>query len=235
LRMERNTRKEMESLRDICFEIAKRTSTTFLNLGEAGKERVQSNRFGETTLRADWECEEEVLKILKKRGLNIRVISEEHGVVEIGGDEGKLLGILDGIDGTRQYVAEGSEYKSFGTLFGVFSNNDPLYKDCLASCAVEHSTGRIFMAFKGQGCFVIEQGKTRRIKLEGPKEVSSKLRMFGDGKSLYTAQLSPFNVIETSSATQNFLALLSGRGDVVSLYTLKGNFAFINPLKNATL
>lgn len=214
---------ETKRLEGVCMEAANAAAQIFQELGEQGKHEVGTNRFGEPILLADLKCEEAVLNVLKKTGLPMKVICEEHGEVVLGEDEPKYLAVLDGIDGTRQYLSEDSPNRVFGTLLGIFPNTDPRYKEAIASFAMDHSSGRLFMALKGQGTFMLKDGKRERIILQGPFDFNENLKMFGDAESRYTKQLVPYRVVQTNSATQNFIALLNGSADVVSLYTLKGN------------
>lgn len=214
---------ETRRLGGVCMEAAKAAAWIFQDLGEGGKQEVGTNRFGEPILLADLKCEEAVLNVLKKSGLSIKVICEEHGEVVLGEGEPKYLAVLDGIDGTRQYLSEDSPYRVFGTLLGIFANTDPRYNEAVASFAMDHSSGRLFMALKDQGAYMLKDGKREKITLQGPSDFNENLKMFGDAESRYTRQLVPYHVVQTNSAAQNFIALLNGSADVVSLYTLKGN------------
>ena len=214
---------EARWLEGVGMEAANAAAQIFQELGERGKRQVGVNRFGEPVLLADLKCEEVVLNVLKKSGLPIKVICEEHGEVVLGEGEPKYLAVLDGIDGTRQYLSEDNPYRVFGTLLGIFGNTDPKYKEAIASFAMEHSAQKLFIALKHQGTFMLKDGKRERIILQGPSGVSPSLKMFGDAESRYTKQLSSYRVVQTNSAAQNFIALLRGSADVVSLYTLKGN------------
>ena len=68
-------------------------------LGVTGEELVQKNQFGETALKVDIEIEKAIIEVLRKAGIPIRIISEEHGITEIGNNP-IYLGVLDGLDGS---------------------------------------------------------------------------------------------------------------------------------------
>lgn len=84
-----------ERLEQITFDSLRRALLVHDNLGENG-EKLEKNQFGETALKVDIECEKAILDFLKEAGVPIRVISEEHGQVDIT-ENPRYLGILDGI------------------------------------------------------------------------------------------------------------------------------------------
>src|SRR3989344_1184803 len=75
---------------------------THTNLGSRGTDSISKNQFGETALRADIEIEKDIIEILRKSGIPIRIYSEEHGIVDITPNP-SLTGVLDGIDGSAEY------------------------------------------------------------------------------------------------------------------------------------
>ena len=150
--------------------------TVHETLGEKGEESVEKNQFGETTLRIDMEAEEIVLQTLREARIPIRVIAEEHGTVDITSNP-KYLGVLDGLDGTNRYQA-GRGRERYGTMFGVFSSLNPTYSDYLSSGIMEHSTGKLFVANKGAGSFVIEKGEKLPIHASGREHLDAKTRIY---------------------------------------------------------
>ncbi len=129
-------------------------------LGEDGLTVVPSlNQFGEQALKADIETEKAVLEALRKSGLPIRVVSEEHGTTDLSGKP-EFLGILDGIDGTSQY-REGRNKLRYATMLGIAFGADPRYKDYLFSGFMEHSTNRLWIGLRGQGGFLVDSDGNR--------------------------------------------------------------------------
>ncbi len=153
------TMAEVMELQEVVVEALKESAEVHSALGESGKEPIQKNQFGETALRADWEAEETILNYLKQQKVPIRVISEEHGVVEVCKSP-LYLGILDGIDGTNPYKAGNGRY---GTMFGIFKGTDPYYHDYLVSGILEYPSTDILIASKGEGAFVLSSGIRKPI------------------------------------------------------------------------
>jgi len=94
-----------ERFEQITLDGLRRALSVHDNLGESGEELVQKNQFGETALRVDIECEKAILDFLREARVPIRIISEEHGQVDIT-ENPLYLGILDGLDGSNVYKKE---------------------------------------------------------------------------------------------------------------------------------
>lgn len=195
-------------------------------LGVDGEQSVQKNQFGETTLRIDIEAEKAVINTLRKANVPIRVISEEHGITEIGKNP-TYLGILDGLDGSNVYKKERGKGR-YGTMFGIFSNLDPKYDDYIFSGVMEHSTKRLFFASKGKGSFVIIDGKAIPIHCSATSRLDKKTRIYIDeywdiNRETFSAKLQGFNTAFLESSSVHYVDLASGNVDLVLECTRKGN------------
>lgn len=148
-------------------------------LGEDGLAAVPSpNQFGEQALKADVEAEKIVLESLRKSGLPLRVISEEHGITNLT-EKPELLGILDGIDGTSQYK-EGRNRLRYATMLGIALGADPRYKDYLFSGIMEHPTNRLWIGIRGEGSFLVDANGNRT-------QIHTSFRtIFDDSAQIYT-------------------------------------------------
>ncbi len=219
---------EQEKITQICIEAAKEAFRVHQELGEKGKEETTTNQFGERTLLGDWECEEAVIRVLKKHKLKVRLISEEHGDVVIGEGDPKYLAVLDGIDGSFQYKAEESSDRRYGTMFAIFDNTDPKYKDAISSFIMEHPTERLYFAQRGQGAYVIEGEKKKSIKTSNVKNLDSGVRLFVDegyeyNKSTFSTKLQDYKPRCTFASSRYYADVASGHADVVCECTRKGN------------
>lgn len=219
---------EQEKIAQFCIEAAKAAFTIHQELGEKGKEERGTNRFGEMVLLGDWECEEAVLGILRKHELNIRVISEEHGEIIIGKGKPKYLAVLDGIDGSYQYKAGESADRRYGTMFAIFDNNNPKYKDAYVSFIMEYPTGKLYFAQRDKGVFLIEDEKEKSIKTSGIVDLNPDVRIFVDegydyNKSTFSSKFQDFTPKCTFASSRYYADLVSGNADVVCECTRKGN------------
>ncbi len=147
-------------------------------LGRAGIARDRVNRFGENALAGDVACEETVINSLLKSSLRFRVISEEHGTLDLAEDP-EYLAVLDGIDGSAEYVS-GVGARRYGTLLGIFAGTDPTYDDYIACGFMEHSTKRIYFAVKGEGAFLVDPVRTAGIRTSGKTELDMDANIYVD-------------------------------------------------------
>lgn len=169
----RDPLENMPPLGRVLIDALMAAKQTHDQLGQTGTEKIEKNQFGETALRVDIECEDAVLNTFREREIPIRIMSEEHGVVDIT-DSPNLLGILDGLDGSG--VAE-EQYGTgrYATMAAIFEGTNPIYNDYLVAGIMEHSTGRLFMATKGAGAFVIEDGVATPIHTSGKTELDPRI------------------------------------------------------------
>lgn len=202
------------------------------SLDKQGLAVVYKNRFGDTALRGDIECEEAVLNVLEKNSLPIIVHSEEHGVKQVG-NKPKYLGVLDGIDGSAVYKDRFGEGR-YGTMFGIFSKTDPEYKDYLFSGIMEHASGRLFYAAKGKGAFVIESGQTKPIHCRNTEELDPQhVKLYADTEfdKLFhvnvvgdvTEKLPGFDITCLKVSAAYYSSLVNAEVDAVIECTRKGN------------
>lgn len=148
------------------------------SLGEGGRSSVQPNQFGETALVIDIQAEEAVLKTLKQTSSSFQIFSEEHGKFNWGGDPQYTV-MLDGLDGSDEYK-KGRGIRMYGTMASVLRGSDPAYDDYLVSGIMIHSPHpRLFIAVKGNGCFVedVQTGVRTRLRKSAPKEISGQTKI----------------------------------------------------------
>ena len=195
-------------------------------LGVTGEELVQKNQFGETALKVDIEIEKAIIEVLRKAGIPIRIISEEHGITEIGNNP-IYLGVLDGLDGSSVYKKKRGKGR-YGTMLGIFSSLDPKYDDYLFSGVMEHSTRRLFYAIKGKGSFVITDDKHESIHCSDNIKLNEKTRIYVDeyfdiNKKVFSEKLQGFHLTYSDSSATYYVDLASGNVDLVLECTRKGN------------
>lgn len=218
------------------------------SLGAEGVSSMQQNRFGETALVADVRAEEAVLSALTSVGARIKVFSEEHGQIILNGENESgitLLGVLDGLDGSSVYQKERGVGR-YGTMFALFANDNPRYRDYLAAGIMEHSTGRLFLASKGNRLSITDV-RTDEVTYPATRdtsEVSEKLvafvdngkvepenRLFGyfdQNEQIFARPLNKIGVQtqRTGSSAAYYAAVAAGEADMVGEATRKGNLEF---------
>ena len=196
---------------------------------------MAKNKFGETSLRADMEAEDQVISSLRAHKIPIKVVSEEHGVVNMGD---RYLGILDGLDGTSRYVAHmnGDRNARYGTMFAIFEGVDPAYGDFIFSGIMEHPTARMFYAEKGGELLVreVDTGHQYKARSSGMRVFDSKTRLLIDSNPAapYHQFISQDVVSKLPegfthrcmlSSAAHYADIASGKADAVIECTRKGN------------
>ncbi|MEK7079040.1 MAG: inositol monophosphatase family protein [Patescibacteria group bacterium] len=223
---------ELESIANHALHTAHKVHD---DLGISGEELIEKNQFGDTALKIDVEAEEAVIEVFKKMGLPIRIISEEHGVIEIGKNP-QLLGILDGLDGTSQYGKSRGKAR-YGTMFGIFQGLNPLYKDYLYGGIMEHVADILYFGSRGRGSKKITHGtEVSPIQTSTTSELgqSTKLNadLYYDAKygtdyvTSVTQFLTGYSIESFGSSAVHYANLAVGKVDGVIECTRKGNLEF---------
>lgn len=201
------------------------------NLGKKGEEFVQKNQFGEMALKIDIECEKAILDLLKEIKVPIRVLCEEHGQVDIT-KHPRYLGILDGLDGSNVYKKERGRAR-YGTMFGIFNTINPSYRDYLINGVMEHSTKRLFIAFKNGGAFVIKGNKKIPIHSSNKTKLDQNTQIYIDeyfeiNRYMFSNKLQNFKPksrdFSAGSSAVHYVDAASGAVDLVLECTRKKNF-----------
>lgn len=220
-----------KELEKVTIEALQAVFDNYQQLGEKGKQVLKKNQFGQDTIEADWQAEETVLQHLRSIGLPIRVISEEHGIVDIGrelGIESIYTGILDGLDGTKVYQEGSGRY---GTMFTIFQGLNPRYGDYVSCGILEYPSGRILSATNGEGAYLLEGNqktkvKTSRVKGFDPEIIRVEVDAGYEGNTHFAAdrlsEVKHVRVADLSSAIYYF-DLATGAVDMIVVSTRKGN------------
>lgn len=220
------------------------------SLGERGTEEVQKNQFGETAMRADIEAEEVLMELVKSLGIHIKVRSEEHGEVNLNPDElpPKLIAVMDGLDGSGVYEKERGVGR-YGTMFAFLDGSNPRYGDYLAAGIMEHSTGRLALAFKGKGLEVsnlktgetshprtkdaenLEPGSTvfvDSVHVEKDEPLYQHNQYFAKNRETFVEPLTKagFHPVRLGSSAASYVSISLGEAELACESTRKGNLEF---------
>lgn len=225
-----------ERIQAVGLDALKNALKKIRDLGEDGKLKDKINRFGEQALVADYEAEEAVIESLRKAGILARVISEEHGQVDLV-DNPTMLAVLDGIDGTAVYKKD----ERSGTMLAIFSEtrgiiDNFIYDDCIFAGVADIKTGEITHATKGGGAYVINiDGNTVYAHSSSLRRLTNGTKIYIDGgkngmminDEVFTRPLEtiefetrPYN---SGSSAVHYVDLTTGRYDAVLEHTRKGN------------
>ena len=202
-------------------------------LGIFGEETIRKNEFGDTALKVDIEAEEAIINFLKEQNFPIRIVSEEHGTIDLSNNP-LFLGVLDGLDGSSRYKS-GRGINRYGTMFGIFDGINPNYDDYLFSGVFEHSKKRLFYALKNQGSFLVENDVERVIKTSGSKTLDDKTRIYIDEdgtdsqkwfsfmRKEFSYKMKEFKLTCLGASCVYYIDVASGTADLALECTRKGN------------
>ncbi len=205
-------------------------------MGQAGVQKVAGNQFGETSLRADIEAERIILDMMRSHKVPITVMSEEHGRVAMGN---RFTGVLDGLDGTNQYVdlMNGKKTARYGTMFSILEGSNPRYLDFLVGGIVEHPTAMLLLASR-EGSFArdLTTGTKTPLRTSGARRLDASIKIYlnywpgcGPSERAFVGQTYLNMFPDGSSYTclrstaSHFVDFALGKVDVVLEYTRKGN------------
>lgn len=196
-------------------------------LGAAGEEPIWKNQHGEMALQADIEMERAVIDVFRHHHIPIRIVSEEHGVVDVDGPP-QYLGILDGLDGSAVYKKARGKAR-YATMLGIFSNLHPTYEDYVFSGIMEHPTARLFSATKGVGSFVTRLAEEVSVPIHcSNMAVLAKVHGYIDdywdvNRETFGPLKRQFGLTHSGSSAVHYADLACGNADVVLECTRKGN------------
>lgn len=216
---------EIEEIRPILIRAFRSAFEKHAALGECGLEEIRKNQFGDTALRVDIEAEEAVLKSFSQDGIPVRVISEEHGIVDIG--DPKFLAVLDGIDGSALYKKERNRGK-YGTMIGLFQGIDPRYSDYLMGGIMQHATQRVLVGIRERGTFAISGNQEQPIHTSGHVNFDTKTKIYIDeyfeiNRKTFSEPLTGFNTASGLAASLHYADVAEGLADFALECTRKGN------------
>jgi fructose-1,6-bisphosphatase/inositol monophosphatase family enzyme len=224
-------KEEVSKIRRIGNSALKKAFEAVRNLGASGIEEFRKNQYGDVALRGDIEAETAILNVLKESKLQIKVLSEEHGTTVIG-NNALYLGILDGVDGSGVYKKDrlGGRY---GTMFAVYKGTDPTYDDYLYGGIMEHVSGKLYFASKGEESWIIENERKKRLRCSGAVRLDNRSRLYADTNfdevyevcvvSTFIRHLKNCDLKCMRSSAIHYADLSAGNVDGVIEATRKGN------------
>lgn len=202
--------------------------STLENMGDARFARRKQNQFGEIALAADIEAEAVIIKNLRALSAPVRIVSEEHGALDLV-DKPKLLVVIDGLDGSTLYEKNKGDTRA-GTMVAVFDGIDPLYNDYLYCGIIEHKTARLLYATYGEGCRLLElkSGETTEVHSSQTAHLDRNTRMYLDfpypgTDKLFAKILKRFKPMLAESTAAAYLDVATGVADLNLESTRKGN------------
>jgi fructose-1,6-bisphosphatase/inositol monophosphatase family enzyme len=215
----------VDHLRTIVVRALQKAFERHSELGDRGLEEIRKNQFGDTALRMDIEAEEAVLESLSADRIAVRVISEEHGTVDIGTPE--FLAVLDGIDGTALYRKEPNQGK-YGTMLGLYQGTDPQYADYLVGGIMQHATRKLLIGARGRGAFAISKNQEAQIHTSRHSRFDTDSKVYIDeyfemNRKSFSEPLREFNTEYKEASSLYYADVAEGSAVFALECTRKGN------------
>jgi fructose-1,6-bisphosphatase/inositol monophosphatase family enzyme len=201
-------------------------------LRDKGLESIRKNPHGETALLMDIEAEKAVINTFRKAKAPLRIISEEHGQIDLS-DNPQFLAVLDGLDGTSTYKTARGKGR-YATMLGIFSNLNPTYGDYIFSGVIELASKKLYYAIKNKGAFLVVNQKKSLIKCSNKKDLDGSTKIYADfdldkSKNItfihdtYVSKLKGYNLAHLQASSAHYVDLAQGNSDLVLECTRKGN------------
>lgn len=144
------------------FNALASANATRTKLGPKGAELANTtNQWGDRAIHLDIKAEEAVLESLKAAKVPARVVTEEHGIVELCANP-TLTAVLDGIDGSGACQRDFLNGR-YATMLVLFAGTNPTYSDYLCCGVFEHTRRELYLGVKGNGAWRISERGTERI------------------------------------------------------------------------
>ncbi len=201
-------------------------------LGKDGETIVHSNQHGEKALRVDIEAEKAVIEILGKYQFPVKIVSEEHGILELG-ETHQYVALLDGLDGSIEYK-KNRGIGRYGTMLGIFSGINPCYNEYIFCGIMEHSSNTLYCTTKGMGSYRMNKTVTTihcsnqtvlntvdtRIYIDEEYDVAKESTIIYD---TFLSKFSAYHRLRQPSSAAHYIDLANGHADAVLECTRKGN------------
>lgn len=142
---------DIEKLKQVCIKAVKLAHEVVLELDEEGRKPVDTPKDIVTV--CDLKVREKWRHYFPNCGIPIKVFSEESKLDPFPTPDGaRYLGVGDEIDGTFNYHRSRFVFPNC-SIFTIFDSIEPRYKDALVTAVLDHNTGNLWHAIKGQGCY----------------------------------------------------------------------------------
>lgn len=137
-------------------------------MGDKGRDKDVMNQFGEQALRADLVAEQTVVgffcKYVGEKGITLEIRGEETGISVLGDNGEKYFAVLDGLDGSSNYLDPHNW--PYGTMFTIAKGDNPTYKDFEVAGIGLPEENWVLIAIKRSGVFVYDINNQKYIKIK---------------------------------------------------------------------
>jgi fructose-1,6-bisphosphatase/inositol monophosphatase family enzyme len=196
---------------------------------ECGKEEVDNGDPINTATAADVAVSHALLKHFETSKIPAIVHSEESGKKQYGTNPEFLIG-FDDIDGTENWRrSEG--IMPYTTIIFVYDKQKPRFEDALVAAMLEHTSGHMWLAVRGEGCYFKkkEWQNFQRCETSGQQTLSRKtavrldLYAMREDPAVITALVEAAWVKDAGSSGYHLAAVSNGCSDAFVNSACKGH------------
>lgn len=160
---------------------------------------------GDATFKIDEAAEDAVVDFIRKNNLRLAYYTEDAGLREFGSPEATL--IIDPIDGSRGAIA-GFECCVVSVAVADYKP-DPRMGDVRAGCIYEIKDDRAFVALRGRGAWIKENGRDVPVSVRSTQELD---------RASWTAEI-------TARPAASIMEVLS---EAIDASSVRGGFFILN-------
>ncbi|MBI5002816.1 hypothetical protein HZC31_05490 [Candidatus Woesearchaeota archaeon] len=140
-----------ERIKKLCLQGLVIANSTIKNLADAGKEEVDNGDAVNTATSADVAVSHALVDHFRNAQIPAVMYTEELGRQNFSSSPKFLIG-LDDIDGTENWRRSES-VMPYTTIIFVYDNPQPLFRNALVAVMQEHTSGHVWLAVRGEGCY----------------------------------------------------------------------------------
>lgn len=136
---------------------------------------VHHERVTDISTEGDVRVSEKLIDFFQKQCESAILYSEESGRL-VWGDGPQHTIAIDDIDGTMNFY-RGRRFLPHSTIITLFDSPTPTYRDALFAGVLDHISGTLWHAVRGEGCYENE----RRVRTSGQQVLTKKTFVIADG------------------------------------------------------
>lgn len=142
----------MKRLIQVCKDALHKSHEVINTLGDGGIIEVHDEYVTDISTKGDRVISNALIKFFRERKIPAVLYSEESGKIKLT-ENPKYTIVFDDIDGTDNYH-RGRSILPFCTIITIFDSIKPNFEDSLVTGIIEHNSGRLWHAVRGQGCYL---------------------------------------------------------------------------------
>lgn len=210
----------------ICKDALKLSHRIEREIGEKGRKEVHDRHVTDISTQTDRIISQGLIDHFKSKNLPAVLYSEESGKVQLSKNP-KLTITFDDLDGTDNFY-RGRGILPYCTVVTILDSVVPTFDDIVVAGVIEHNTGDIWHASRGDGCYLND----KKCRTSGRKILDRRTLVVSDHYTTdITRSLDIYSkcwVKDFGCAAFHFIGICGGKADGKGMFD-----AFINSNQQA--